>query len=156
MLLYDKRAGTIAVAYAIARSSEMPHFDKNAKCIRDWFTAMLQTGFENHRSLCLENLSSFSARFALLAFGKTGTQHADCAQLSDDVFEHMCYIFVIYQAYTEGFKVDKLLRERAQACALELRLPEQDMLWFFKKVIDDVWILHTHKVQAEEQFKLFG
>lgn len=156
MLLYDKRAGAIAQAYAIARSSEIPHFDKNSKCIKARFEAMLQTGFENHRSICMGNLGSFGAKFALLAFGKIEEEDLGDAQLPDDVFAHMCYILMVYEAYTDGFKIDGSLLERAKTSALILGLQEQEMLWFFKKVIDDIWILHTHKIQQEEQFRLFA
>jgi hypothetical protein len=150
MLLYDKRAGAIAQAYAIARSSELPHFDKNAKYIAQWFKAMLEAGFENHRAICIEHLAGFSMRFAELAFGKV-EENPSLPPVQEDLFDHMCYIFVIYEAYTNGFKVDRFLPERVSAHAAKLGLQEQEMFWFFKKIIDDVWLLHTHKSQEKEQ-----
>jgi hypothetical protein len=154
MLLYDKRAGAIAQAYAIARSSELPHFDKNAKYIAQWFKTMLEAGFENHRAICIEHLAGFSVRFAELASWKAAKDDPDeppPLPIQEDLFDHMCYIFVIYEAYTNGFKVNRFLPERVSAHAAKLGLQEQEMFWFFKKVIDDVWLLHTHKSQEKEQ-----
>jgi hypothetical protein len=158
MLLYDKEAGAIALAYATSRSSELPHFDKNAKYIEQWFRKMLESGFENHRAICIEHLVGFSARFAELALWKASNEEPlpPAPPMQEDLFLHMSYIFVLYVTYTQGFRVDRSLRERAEVHAAALGVPAHEMLWFYKKVIDDVWVLHTHKAQEEDQFKLFG
>lgn len=146
MWQYDARAGIIARSYALARSSELPHFDKNAQFLEKWFSQMLEDGLLCHTEICSPQLHTFCEQFASLAYE---TDPLRTPRIEDDVFNKMCYIFVLYATYATGLLVDKSLTAMIEKYSVVLSISEQDTLWFFKKVLDDVWMIAS----AEARFK---
>jgi hypothetical protein len=136
------RSTDIAVRYAVALCNELPHFDKNAQHIEKWFREMLADGRESHQT-CTGHLEPFSR--ALAARSRAEDYVDTSSIISEDLFRHMAYIFVMYATYTLGFTVNTSLRQRVSAYAAVLEVTEGEALSFFKMILDDIWLVCERK-----------
>lgn len=148
MRQYDESIGALARTYLIARTSrDVRHFDKNADHIETSFSVLLQNAPTLHREFCTHRMPAFCKRVAALAFEKPD----DPADLPDEVFTQMCYIFVLHLTYAEGLTLGTAMTKKVAEFAELCKVSKREMYTLFRRLCEDMWDLQVHSASPELQ-----